>query len=94
MIKIKKDILKWFKTIKSLILVEVNQNEKSQNKAKLYENAINRKTDEIWNFLLNKWNIYGKIIITKSIGHNKFIQKDEKQNSVFFNFGTKLSNNY
>ena len=84
--------LKWFKAIKSLILVDVNKNRKSQSKAKLFENAINRKTDEIWTFLLNKWNIYGKFLITKSMEHNNFIQKNEKQNNVIFNFGTKLSN--
>ena len=84
--------LKWFKAIKSLILVESNKNGKSQNKAKLYENACNKKTDEIWVILLNKWNIYGKFLITKLMERNKYIQKDEKQNSFVFGIGTRLSN--
>ena len=70
--------LRWFKAFKSLILLQGNKRNKY---AKAYENAIRRKTEETWNNLLNKWNVYGKYLIMKLMERNRFIQKDEKQNS-------------
>ena len=70
--------LKWFKAFKSLIL---NKGDKKNKNAKLYENAIIRKTEDTWNNLLNKWNIYGKYLIMKLMERNRFIQKEEKQTS-------------
>ena len=74
--------LKWFKAIKSLVLIQGN---KSDHNIKLYESTIKKKIEDIWTIILNKWNIYGKYLIMKSTERNKFIHKDEKQNIHFLN---------
>ena len=83
--------LLWFKAIKSLIL----KNRKKNNKDKLYEDAIKRKTEIIWNDLLIKWDIYGKFLIIKLMERNRFILKEDKQNqNIIKTFTNKTIFNY
>lgn len=81
--------LLWFKAIKSFILT---YNKKDDMKfGKEYEKYINEKTEEIWDSLLNKWNIYGKYLIITLMERNRFIQKEEKQSNNILKTHKKLS---
>ena len=81
--------LLWFKAIKSFILT---YNKKDDIKfGKEYEKYINEKTEEIWDSLLNKWNIYGKYLIITLMERNRFIQKEEKQSNNILKTHKKLS---
>ena len=76
--------LLWFKAMKSLILIEGGVNIKNAIIIKYYE-TIKKKTGEIWNNLLKKWNIYGKYLIMKLMERNRCILKEEKQITLFLN---------
>ena len=84
--------LLWFKAIKSLILVKGGKNMKNARDSKFYE-YIKKKLEDIWNNLLNKWNVYGKYIIMKLMERNNIIQKEEKQSAhLLINNINKQSN--
>ena len=85
--------LLWFKSIKSLIIKYGKKSNK--DKSKLYEAAIKRKCQFLWNDLLKKWDIYGKFLIIKLMERNKYIFKEDKQNANSIkNFTYKSILNY
>ena len=74
--------LLWFKAIKSLLNYYGNNKRKSS--AIKFIDLLRQKTKELWNHLINNWDIYGKYLITKLMEQNKLIiNKEEKQNTIF-----------
>ena len=68
-------VLKWYKAIKNLKALNRSKKNryKHKNKVKQFENEIKQLTSNIWETILNKWNIYGAYIIIKLIERNKLI---------------------
>ena len=68
-------VLKWYKAIKNLMALNRSKKNryKHKNKVKQFENEIKQLTSDIWEAIINKWNIYGAYIIIKLIERNKLI---------------------
>ena len=86
--------LRWFKAIKSFILINNNRNDIIKAREERYIENIGKYLDEIWNKLLNNWNLYGKYLIITLMERNKSIPKDEKQNNNIINTQKNLSFNF
>ena len=68
-------VLKWYKAIKNLMALNRSKKNrfKHENKVKQFENEIKQLTSDIWEAIINKWNIYGAYIIIKLMERNKLI---------------------
>ena len=66
--------LKWYKSIKNLISInkKSNKNIKKAGIAMQFETEIKEMTKQIWEGLLNKWNVYGNFLIIKLMERNQF----------------------
>ena len=65
-------LLKWYKAIKNLISIYRNINIKSDKSLQKFEIEIKDITYNIWESLLNRWNIYGIFLIIKLTERNNF----------------------
>ena len=67
-------VIKWYKAIKNLISInkKSNKNIKKAGLAMKFETEIKEITKQIWEGLLNKWNVYGNFLIIKLTERNKF----------------------
>ena len=74
--------LLWYKALKSLVLKTKNENLKRNSKT-LYElnTQFKLQLEELWkDFILPKWNIYGKYVLIKLKKNNEYQEKKEINN--------------
>ena len=66
--------IKWYKSIKNLISINKKSNKdiKKAGIAMQFESEIKEMTKQIWEGLLNKWNVYGNFLIIKLMERNQF----------------------
>ena len=64
--------MKWYKAIKNLLMLNKNRNKPINDNTTItqFEIEIKQLIDNIWEFILNKWNIYGGYLSIKLMERN------------------------
>ena len=79
-------VLKWYKSIKNLLTLYGNENKKITNititNIDKFEEEITELISNIWNILLNKWNVYGTYLLIKLMERNKFTYFLSKERDI------------